>query len=345
MNNGTVSSEAVQSGMPQEGLAFKQDDNIPKDIAEEFKDIIGRYTYRMEIAKTPTCNAVIRINDGQSAIVTFENLGFDDETTHEMRRLAKSPDGLVLVTGPTGSGKTTTLYAWMNLIDPIEKHVITVENPIEYRKGTWIQHQIRSKDGEEGAAMRIMVKALLRQAPDVTLVGELRDDPELVQHTLALANTGHLTFSTLHTNSAPEAVLRLSQIGVSKEALATTLKAVLAQRLVRKLCEHCKVPDDRGETLSAFNPYDALKKGAKTLFKASDNGCPHCEYTSYRGRAMLYELMLISSEISGLIEDGAPVSSIKKVFAAQSKTIWQRGLEVVASGGTSIDELRERARP
>lgn len=314
---------------------------LSETVKKDFDDIFSRYTFRMELVQDPVTqhkNAVIRINDSQAAEVDFEAMGFDRSTDRTLRRYSSSPTGLVLVTGPTGSGKTTTLYALMREIDPIDRAVFTIERPVEYRHGSWIQHEL-SKTGEEGANARMMLKALLREAPDVILVGELRDDPELVKTALAAANTGHLVFATLHTNSAAKAVMRLTEIGAPHEVLAAVLKGVLAQRLVGVLCPHCKAPDPRQETVSELNrPH--LNNVAKTPFQAV--GCAHCGYSGFRGRKMIYEMM-DGDRVRTLIENRRPISEIESSGIAPGQSLWSRGLSLVAQGVTSMDELIIRA--
>lgn len=322
---------------PQDTRVEVQSESVKRD----FDDIFSRYTFRMELVQDPVTqrrNAVIRINDSQAAEVDFEVMGFDHATEATLRRYSRSPTGLVLVTGPTGSGKTTTLYALMREIDPIDRAVFTVERPVEYRHGSWIQHEL-PKTGDEGESAKTMLKALLREAPDVILVGELRDDPELVKTTLAAANTGHLVFATLHTNSAPKAVMRLTEIGAPHEVLASVLKGVLAQRLVGVLCPHCKTPDTRRETMHELNrPH--LESTEKTPHIAV--GCAHCGFSGFRGRKMIYEMM-DGDRVRSLIEARHPVSELEKHGILAGQSLWARGLNLVAQGITSMDELVIRA--
>ncbi len=335
-------SEAIKTGPQEAKIEFS---GSPPDIRAEFDDIFGRFHFRMEAVMSPTGkkNVVIRINDGQSTETDFISLPFDSGSREIILKNIHAPTGLVLVTGPTGSGKTTTMYSILREINPIQRRVFTVENPVEYHNGMWIQHELpRPKmDGNrrqtEGDVGREYLKALLREAPDVILWGEVRDDPELVKTLLAAANTGHLVVTSLHTNSAPKAVLRLLELGANRDALASVLRLVIAQRLVARLCEHCKAPDLRSETLRTFREHHVHQF---TPYVAV--GCPHCGDIGYRGRQMIYELMPAYT-VRQLIEEGASISRIEQEGVQRTETIWYRGLNLVAAGVTSMDELMIRA--
>ena len=335
-------SETIKQGPQEAKIEFA---GSPPDIKAEFDDIFGRFHFRMEAVMSPAGkkNVVIRINDGQSTETDFASLPFDSGSREIILKNVHAPTGLVLVTGPTGSGKTTTMYSILREINPIQRRVFTVENPIEYHNGMWIQHELpRPKmDGNkrqtEGDVGREYLKALLREAPDVILWGEVRDDPELVKTLLAAANTGHLVVTSLHTNSAPKAILRLMELGANRDALASVLRLVIAQRLVAKLCEHCKIPDTRVETIKIFKEHHLHQ------FKPSVAvGCPHCGELGYRGRQMIYEIMP-ANNVRQLIEEGASISKIEQEGVPKTDTIWYRGLALVADGVTSMDELMIRA--
>lgn len=339
-----INTLVMNSGKADQLRTAPQDTSVSIQSAAvkgDFEDIFSRYTFRMELVQDPVTahkNAVIRVNDSQAAEVDFSVMGFDRGTDAMLRKYSNSPTGLVLVTGPTGSGKTTTLYALMREIDPIDRAVFTIERPVEYRHGSWIQHEL-PKAADEGTSARIMLKALLREAPDVILVGELRDDPELVKTTLAAANTGHLVFATLHTNNAAKAVMRLTEIGAPHDVLAAVLKGVLAQRLVGVLCPHCKVPDERADTMHELNRPHLATVEKKPYRKV---GCEHCGYSGFRGRKMIYEIM-DGDRVRALIEKRAPISELEKHGIAPGQSLWARGLSLVAHGITSMDELAIRA--
>lgn len=311
------------------------------EAMEKYADIINRYNFRMEIVQAPDGrrNATIRVQDSQAEETDFPYLGFDDRSNAILKRWIEAPTGLVLVTGPTGSGKTTTLYAMLREIDPVERAVFTVENPVEYRNNAWIQHEVRVRGQEnEGEVFRGYLKALLREAPDVILYGEMRDDLEVVKTILAAANTGHLVFTTVHTNSAPKAIMRLREMGASNEALAAVLHGVVAQRLVPTLCPHCKRPDTRDSVKTELNR-NWLNNIPKTPHIAM--GCEHCGGTGRRGRRMVYEI-LDAGLVRPMIELGGAVSEIEKKGIAAGSSMWARGLALVASGEVSLDDLIKR---
>lgn len=335
-------TETIKQGPQETKVEFT---GSPPDIRAEFDDIFGRFHFRMEAVMSPAGkkNVVIRINDGQSTETDFSSLPFDAPSREIILKNVHAPTGLVLITGPTGSGKTTTMYSILREINPIQRRVFTVENPVEYHNGMWIQHELpRPKmDGNkrqtEGDVGREYLKALLREAPDVILWGEVRDDHELVKTLLAAANTGHLVFTSLHTNSAPKAVLRLLELGANRDALASVLRLVIAQRLVAKLCDYCKIPDTRAETARSFKEHHIHQ-----FMPFIAVGCPHCGDFGYRGRQMIYEIMP-ANNVRQLIEEGASISKIEQEGVPKTDTIWYRGLNLVAEGVTSMDELMIRA--
>ena len=340
-----VNTLVLQSGkaeeLKHEPVETRIDEPPSPQMGEEFSDVFGRYVFRNELVQdsvTGFINAVIRVNDSQATEVDFEGLGFDPEVEILLRKWGGAPNGLILVTGPTGSGKTTTLYSLMREIDPIDRAVFSIEKPVEYRHGSWIQHELPKKL-DEGTAARVMLKALLREAPDVILIGELRDDPELIKTALAAANTGHLVFATLHTNGAAHAVMRLTEIGAPHEALAAVLKGSLAQRLVGKLCPDCKKPDDRPETFEELKHQSLV---GKEITPYREAGCEHCGFTGFRGRRMVYEVM-DGSKVRHIIESKGHVSQLEEAGIAEGQSLWSRGLALVAEGITSIDELSRRA--
>jgi type IV pilus assembly protein PilB len=247
-----------------------------------------------------------------------------------------------LVTGPTGSGKTTTLYAVLKRIDPVERSVQSIENPIEYRHGLWQQYELRKDNQNEGEEYNKWLKALLRNAPDVILVGEVRD-AKVAQILLDAANTGHLAFATLHTNNAAMALARLKALALDMNTLASVLVGILAQRLVRILCIRCCVPDDSDETAQALDvPY--LADGTLNPHRAGD-GCEYCDFTGYRGRRMVYEILEVDARVQTLIEKDSTPSTIARAGIAADRTMWACGLKLVASGATSLEELRRVAKP
>lgn len=303
-------------------------------------DLLERYRFRLELGEAksgPT--AVIRILDLHGETAELDALGFEPGTLSKLRRYVKTGHGLVLITGPTGSGKTTTLYAMLKEIDPETSSIQSIEFPVEYRHGLWMQYEVPVIAEDEGAEMAKRLKGLLRNAPNVILIGEIRDEG-VARIALDAAHTGHLVFSTLHTNDAPSAMLRLRRLGVGGEDMASALLGVLAQRLVRKLCTRCREPDIRSDTAKLLNA-----NGGMTVYRARDGGCPACGGTGYRGRRLIHELLHVSPHVRGLIESGATVGEIGRNGLTEDGSMWNMGLRLVAAGETSIDEIMRVTRP
>jgi len=254
---------------------------------------------------------VIRVLDGSAGLRTLDSVGFGDDDLARIRSLLEQREGLVLVTGPTGSGKTTTLYAALREVQARGVNVVTVEDPIEYRLPGIVQVQVHERAGLTfGAALR----SIMRQDPDVILVGEIRDR-ETAEIAIQASLTGHLVFSTLHTNDAASAIARLVDIGAASYQIATAVKGVVAQRLVRRLCVACA--------------------GA---------GCRDCGESGYRGRRAIAEILVASPEFERRVASGATPESIAEAARANGCTpLWEAGLALVRRGETSIDELRRVA--
>ena len=322
----------------------------PKESVVEFsdedkrryEDITSRFGFRLELAETRgERTAVIRILDKQSTATELSRLGFDDYTYKALRRISNTSTGLFLVTGPTGSGKTTTLYAALKNIDPVERSIQSIEDPVEYKHGLWQQYELRKDATDKAQEYNKWLKALLRNAPDVILVGEVRDG-EVAQILMDAANTGHLAFATLHTNNAPMALARLKRLGVDMPTLASVLLGILAQRLVRVLCPHCKVKDPSKDTLAELDtPW--LEGNKHNPYKAG-GGCPHCDFSGYKGRRMLYEVLELNAEVQRLIEEDAPPSVIAKAGIPAGRTMWGCGLKLVSAGVTSLEEVERVAK-
>ena len=304
---------------------------------EKHSDIATRFGFRLELTESRGVRgAVIRILDKNSAATDLERLGFDDYTYKTIARVSRTSTGFFLVTGPTGSGKTTTLYAVLKSIDAVERSVQSIENPIEYKHGLWQQFELRKDATNESEEYNEWLKALLRNAPDVILVGEVRDR-NVANVCLNAANTGHLVFATLHTNDAVMAVARLKSLEIDLDVLGSVLLGILAQRLVRLLCKDCKVPDHTEDTREAVSePY--LGEVTKRLFKAGE-GCPNCDFTGYRGRRMIYEVLEMNRNVREALEKGEPPSVISRHGMNEERTMWANGLRLVAEGHTSFEEL------
>ncbi|MGA0609897.1 type II secretion system ATPase GspE [Caldimonas sp. KR1-144] len=297
------------------------------DIAEKRLPQDGRISLRIggraidvRVSTLPNAHgerAVLRLLDkGDSSRFTLESLGMSGETLRRFRDLIAQPHGIVLVTGPTGSGKTTTLYAGLSQVDTGTTNVLTVEDPIEYELPGIGQTQVNARIELTFAKA---LRAILRQDPDVIMIGEIRDY-ETAQIAIQASLTGHLVLATLHTNDAPSAVTRLTDMGVEPFLLSSSLLGVLAQRLVRKLCPVCRRQDERGH----WHPV----------------GCPECGMTGYKGRTGVYELMVADDRIQGLIHARAAESQVF-VAAEQAgmKTMREDGQRLVEAGITSLEEL------
>jgi general secretion pathway protein E len=260
--------------------------------------------------------AVLRLLDKGEAKFTLEGLGMSGDTLDRFNRLVQQPHGIVLVTGPTGSGKTTTLYASLGRVDTSTTNVLTVEDPVEYELTGIGQTQVNAKIELTFAKA---LRAILRQDPDVIMIGEIRDF-ETAQIAIQASLTGHLVLATLHTNDAPSAVTRLTDMGVEPFLLSSSLLGVLAQRLVRKLCSHCKRQDASGR----WHPV----------------GCEHCGNSGYKGRTGVYELMVADDQIRALIHSRSAESRLF-VAAEQAgmKTMREDGERLVGEGVTSLEEL------
>ena len=227
-------------------------------------------------------------------------------------------------------------------IDPVSRSIQTIENPVEYRHGLWMQYEISRVAKVEGDEWGKMLKGLLRNAPKVILMGEVRD-ADTAKTLIEAANTGHLVFTTLHTNTASMAIARLKKLEVDMDSLAGMLLGILAQRLTRVLCTACRVVDNRDSTMNllseAHRGYLDEYRPFK-LFRASPRGCVHCGYTGYTGRKIIYELLINKPELRGLIERGSNTSSIARVGLRPGYSMWDAGLRLVAQGMTSMDALK-----
>jgi type IV pilus assembly protein PilB len=314
-------------------------------LKDEFADITDRYSFRLQLNQGRSHSereAVVRVLDRQAEQADFHALGFDEQVERQLLNYSRSSTGLVVVCGPTGSGKTTSLYAMMKKIDPIERSIRTIEKPIEYRHSMWHQMEVPA-DVAEGEGVRIMLNATLRMAPHVILMGEIREDLDVANRVISAAFTGHLVYTTLHVTEAALAVTRLRHIGVTSENLAASLRGVLAQRLVQVLCPDCCASDAREET-------HAERRRSAWLADLEWNpmrqvGCVRCGWSGFRGRRIIYELLDIDRDVRDLVERGATAREIARAGVPPGRSIWACGLRLVARGITSIDELRRVADP
>ncbi|MBI4597259.1 MAG: Flp pilus assembly complex ATPase component TadA [Candidatus Omnitrophica bacterium] len=272
---------------------------------------------------------VIRILDKPESLLDLGRLGFSPQSLEVFRKTIRDPYGLILLTGPTGSGKSTTLYASLIEISSPTKNIITIEDPVEYRLEGVNQVQIKPAIGLTFASG---LRAFMRQDPDIIMVGEIRDQ-ETAEICLRSALTGHLVLSTLHTNDAPSAITRLIDIGLAPFLLASTLSLVIAQRLLRQLCERCK---------EAYEPLPELRAqyGITEELLYRPKGCEECANTGYQGRLGVYEVLVLTREIRDLIARGAAAPMLKDAALKNGfSTLWQEGLKKVRAGLTSLEEL------
>jgi len=313
------------------------------DISEKRVPQDGRFSvkvkgrvYDFRLSTTPTLfgeSIVMRILDREKVLLRLEELGFENKNLEKFEYLIHAPYGIVLVTGPTGSGKTTTLYAALNEIKSIDNKVMTIEDPIEYRLPLVQQVQVNEKIKFDFATA---LKSFLRQDPDVILVGEIRDHETLNAATQA-SLTGHLVFSTLHTNDAPSAIGRMVQMGLEAYLIADAIVGIVAQRLVRTICPHCKAETKLPRTLlSRIGKY----LPEKPKFYAG-RGCPKCDFTGYQGRTMISEILVINENISKLIAENATKFDIYRA-AVESNDFQPMiidGINKALNGVTTIEEV------
>ena len=310
------------------------------DIAEKRLPQDGRIALRVagrpidvRVSTIPTAageRVVLRLLDKQAGRLTLDALGMGAATRDAVDLLIQQPHGILLVTGPTGSGKTTTLYAALSRLDRKTRNILTVEDPVEYELDGIGQTPVNPKI--EMTFSRAL-RAILRQDPDVVMIGEIRD-LETAQIAVQASLTGHLVLATLHTNDAPGAVTRLADMGIEPYLLASTLSGVLAQRLVRKLCPACRTPGEPdGAERSVFR-----ENAPERLYRAA--GCAACNFTGYKGRTGIYELLVVDDDLRHLVHDTAAERSIReKAIASGMTRLREDGLRWVRDGTTSLDEV------
>jgi len=300
------------------------------DIAERRLPQDGRIKTRVKgreldlrVSTVPTVHGesvVMRVLDRASVRLSLEDMGFEKDTLARFNQLIHRPHGILLVTGPTGSGKTTTLYAALAKLDSVSQKIITVEDPVEYQlEGI---NQIRS---------------ILRQDPDIIMIGEMRDG-ETAQIAVQSSLTGHLVLSTLHTNTAASAVVRMQDMGVERYLITSTVNGVLAQRLVRRLCPHCKTPVQPDPALLQSSGLGRFLSGGAPVYEA--RGCDHCRGTGYQGRTAIHELLVVDEAMRSAILQGLDASALQSIAVkAGMYTLYDDGLRKVAAGVTSLDEV------
>jgi type IV pilus assembly protein PilB len=279
-------------------------------------------------------SVVCRILDRSVVMLDMGMVGLEPEMLRDFRKVIRRPNGIVLVTGPTGSGKTTTLYGALNELNVIEDKLITTEDPVEYDMEGIIQMPI---DASIGNTFAQCLRSILRQDPDKILVGEIRD-LETAEIAVQASLTGHMVFSTLHTNDAPSTITRLRDMGVPPFLITATLEAILAQRLVRKICEHCREETMPSMELLAdleLTPDDIIDKH---FYRGA--GCASCNNTGFKGRTGLFEFLLVNEDIRQLINQGASTEQLRSACNRSGmKSLRDAGLEKIFSGVTTIEEV------
>ncbi|MDW6018601.1 type II secretion system ATPase GspE [Vibrio plantisponsor] len=311
------------------------------DIAEKRVPQDGRISLRIggravdvRVSTMPSSHGervVMRLLDKNATRLDLHSLGMTQTIQESFRKLIERPHGILLVTGPTGSGKSTTLYAGLQEINSNERNILTVEDPIEFDIDGIGQTQVNPRVDMTFARG---LRAILRQDPDVVMVGEIRD-LETAQIAVQASLTGHLVMSTLHTNTAIGAVTRLRDMGIEPFLLSSSLLGVLAQRLVRTLCPDCKQAYEADESQKKL--CGVKKKSQLTLYRAT--GCPHCNYKGYRGRTGIHELLLVDDKVQALIHDEVGEQAIEKHIRDYTPSIRQDGLDKVIQGITSLEEV------
>jgi type II secretory ATPase GspE/PulE/Tfp pilus assembly ATPase PilB-like protein len=314
------------------------------DIAESRKPQDGRFKTEVEPGKPvdvrvstyPTPHGekvVMRVLDQSKGLVSLDKMGFEPETISLWKKAYSSGNGIVLVTGPTGSGKSTTLYATLTRINTVEEHIITIEDPVERQLEGIIQGHVNERAGMTFAAA---LRSMLRQDPDVIMVGEMRDR-ETADLAIRAALTGHLVFSTLHTNSAAASYTRLADMGCDPFLLTTTIRAILAQRLIRKLCVRCKVkyrPTEKDLKSIRMQKFDGF------IYHANTKGCKSCGGDGYSGRAGLYELLIPNEAINEAVKNEASAEEVSRIAKGNNmRMLEDTARSYVTKGETSIEEI------
>ena len=314
------------------------------DIAEKRRPTDGRIKLRLlgkEVDFRVSClpashgeSVVLRILDKSSVLYGIQELGFMDDDYKRFRGIIRRPNGVFLVTGPTGSGKTTTLYAALQELNTPDRKIITAENPVEYNISGLNQAEVRANIG---MTFTRILRAMLRQAPNIILVGEIRDT-ETAEIAIQAALTGHLVFSTLHTNDAPSAITRLIDMGVAPFLVSSSIQAIMAQRLVRTICPNCKRPKD-------YKPHELAWIGLReedvqgvTFYSGA--GCKECSFTGYKGRLGIFEMMEMSPELRELAFRKASTNKVRdEAIVSGMRTLREDGVRKVIAGLTTIEEI------
>jgi general secretion pathway protein E/type IV pilus assembly protein PilB len=308
---------------------------LPQDGRIQLK--IGQKDIDLRVASVPTTHGesiVMRILDKSSVQLEIPQLGFFSDDQDLINKIIAYPDGVFLVTGPTGSGKTTSLYAFLNSMNQPHRKIITVEDPVEYQLSGINQVQVNKQINMTFASA---LRAMLRQAPNIIMVGEIRD-LETAEIAINAALTGHLVFSTLHTNDAPGAITRMIDMGVKPFLAASAIRAIMAQRLVRRICKHCKEPYTPNEREIRMLSLD--EKMIKSSQFMKGKGCRECNNTGYRGRMGIYEIFSLNEEIVNLVYAKSSTNIIREAARRIGmRSLREDGLRKAAAGMTTLDEV------
>ena len=298
---------------------------------------IGGHPVDLRVAVCPTMfgeSVVLRVLDRSVVSLDLNNVGMDQALMDKFRKVIEKPNGIVLVTGPTGSGKTTTLYSALSELNSVEDKIITTEDPVEYDIEGIVQIPI---DHEVGITFASCLRAILRQDPDKILVGEIRDI-ETAEIAVQASLTGHLVFSTLHTNDAPSTVTRMKDMGIPTFLITATVEAILAQRLVRRICSECREETEPSEDMLLELQLDADTLSEKKFYRGA--GCDICNNTGYKGRVGLFELMILDDELRNMIMNNASSDELRNVASSKGMvTLRQAGIEFIFDGTTTVDEI------
>jgi len=327
LESAIISRIKIMCGMNIAEKRLPQDGRIKAKVAGKNVD--------MRVSSFPTIygeNIVIRILDRSNVLMNMNQLGLEETILNVLKEVVESPNGVVLVTGPTGSGKTSTLYSFLATINSKDRNVLTMEDPVEYRLAGVRQSQV---DAKAGLTFAVGLRSIVRQDPDVILIGEIRD-LETAEIAIQSALTGHLVFSTLHTNDAPSAATRLIDMGVEPFLISSSLKCVVAQRLVRVLCPKCK--ESYTPTSELLEKLGFSSVSSYTFFR--EKGCDNCKNTGFKGRIGIFEIMMANDEIKEMIVRKESANQLMKAAVRSGmKILRQDGLRKVINGETSISEV------
>ncbi len=329
VQGGTISRIKLLAGMD---IAEKR---VPQD--GRFGIIIDKLACDFRVATLPTIygeKIVLRLLAKEAILMELPEMGFSPEALIRFKSSFTKPYGAILVTGPTGCGKTTTLYAGLNALNDPEKNLITVEDPVEYRLEGMSQVQVNLRAGLTFAAA---LRSILRQDPDIVMIGEIRDE-ETALIAVESALTGHLVLSTLHTNDAGSSLTRLTEMGIEAFLVSSAVDCVVAQRLARRLCEHCKEPYQPTQKALDDIDFPVKAKDIEHIYRARE--CKKCNNTGYKGRVGLYEVLMVTEQIEKLVVAGATADEINKAAIEEGmSTLRKDGFLKVAAGQTSIEEI------